>query len=555
MKKFLIFLSTILFVLFFYSCKKDKELKQYEFCSVKKIQFPLDSTKYGLPDPVLFDYDTIDGIETLILVINNDRLAFYDISKQIEYHSVPLLKYRQLYNFDYINKDSILLFYENDYSKETQVKESEQKFFFDNENIQLSDYFGNTKICAYKFNEELFPDIKSKSEIIPFWVAATERLTSVGSDFFFPTSSYEYNTLGKDKESSKKYPVFCHYDLKTSEIKVSKSVEYPYTGNLICYDTRFPKIHSCVSANGFPLIRFFYWPEVYEWDYKNDIVKKYKLKSQIFDTIYPLPTVNSAPESLCAMFYDISYDPYNEKYYSDLLINDYFTNEIVRTTIIADKNFKYLSETIGLGLGSMPIFTEKYIIDYFYRNDSIILSYKILKKTDKPLKPYIDSVKTKINKNRIKREKVYNDFKKQYNNKLISILDYYKVRNNESDYVLLTVYEGNGCPPCKQSLKKLISQNNDIFADLPFFLILSGSQMEVENGRYETFENLKFVQDTLAIAEHLGYIEGKYNMLNPRLTIVKDNKVVLDTIYDAFHLESDLIPKLLDNLGLKEKNK
>lgn len=533
----------IAFFIFLFSCNvtKNKEAKRCEFYLIEKIKIPLDSTKSGIPDISLFDYDTIDDVITLILVINKDRLAFYDISKQIEYHSVPLLKNRKLNNFDYINKDSILLYYEKDYYINGSTTS-------DDNILQITDYYGNTKICDYLFTD----DKVDKSEILPFSINYSERFTSVDNKYFFLTHSYDLNSLRQTEEQNQKFPVFCYYDLNSSEVKVSKSLGFPYTGNQIFYNSMFQKIHSCISANGLPLIRFFYSTDVFEWDYKNDVVKKYQIKSQIFDTVYPISTVTSAPESLMAMYSGISYDPYNKKYYSDLFITDFYTAEINLITVICDKNFNYLGETAGLGLSSMPIFTKDYIIDYWFENDSIVLYYKGLRYTDKALKPYIDSVKMELNKNRIKREKLFDDFKKEYKNELISILDYYKVRKNESDYALLSVYERNGYHPSQKSIKNFISQNNDIFADLPFFLILSGNQIDVK--RYESIENIKLVQDTLAIVEHLGFIEGKNKMLRPRLTIVKDNKIVLDTIFDSYDTESDLLPKLPDNLGFKEKN-
>src|SRR5574344_2179986 len=130
----------IAFFIFLFSCNvtKNKEAKRCEFYLIEKIKIPLDSTKSGIPDISLFDYDTIDDVITLILVINKDRLAFYDISKQIEYHSVPLLKNRKLNNFDYINKDSILLYYEKDYYINGSTTS-------DNNILQITDYYGNTK--------------------------------------------------------------------------------------------------------------------------------------------------------------------------------------------------------------------------------------------------------------------------------------------------------------------------------------------------------------------------------------------------------------------------
>lgn len=513
----------------------------------------MDSTKTGEPEPVGFDYDTIDGRETLIVMIDGNRLAFYDVAKQQEYHSVPLLKTRRILMFDYINKDSILVFYENQCLENSYSEEGET--ILDTENLQLLNYWGESKICTYNFDKNDFSDSLQQTDIIPFQLRYNTRIPSVKEKYFFTTNYSERNILGASEEESHIYPVFCYYDLLSKKVKISKSVKFPYFGDSIFYDTRLPKIRYCLSSNNLPLIRFFYSSDVFEWDYNKDIVKRHSIKSRIFDTIYSLATAQTAPEALAAMYSDIYYDPYNERYYSALMITDYFIGTIRVMAAAYDKDFNYLGEILesNYGLANMPIFTEKYIIDYFYSNDSIFLYYSTLNKTDKALQPYIDSVKNEINKSYSKGEYAYKRFKGS-KNPLISFLQSTKVKKkNEKDYVLLTIYESGACPYCKDLVKQIISQNNDVFAGLPFYLILSGSKDRVLAGSYETFEKLKFIQDTAGIAEQLAYKEGKYSMLNPRLTVVKDNKIVFDTIYDAFHIESDLIPELIKSLNLKRK--
>ena len=47
--------------------------------------------------------------------------------------------------------------------------------------------------------------------------------------------------------------------------------------------------------------------------------------------------------------------------------------------------------------------------------------------------------------------------------------------------------------------------------------------------------------------------EGKFNTLDPRLTIIKNGKVVLDSIYDWRQIQSHLIPTMMKNLGIEVK--
>jgi len=120
--KNLVFILIAFSLFFVLSCSKksankvqNEDLKVYQIEDVKLVSFPLDSTKNGKPLDAemffnrVFDYCYIDNIETLIIPINRDRLAFYDINSQKEYHSIEILKDRDILNFSFVNKDSIFV--------------------------------------------------------------------------------------------------------------------------------------------------------------------------------------------------------------------------------------------------------------------------------------------------------------------------------------------------------------------------------------------------------------------------------------------------------------
>jgi hypothetical protein len=71
---------------------------------------------------------------------------------------------------------------------------------------------------------------------------------------------------------------------------------------------------------------------------------------------------------------------------------------------LADKDFNYLGEMLNPNLGGNFEFYEDNIISYYYSNDSIHVSYQTLKKTDKPLQPYLDSIKGVLD-NQIEKNK------------------------------------------------------------------------------------------------------------------------------------------------------
>jgi len=107
MKKFIYI--TIFGIFTLISCSKKEDLKVYDVIKERELIFPIDKPENGnlklfFEQNSLFDYAIIDGIETLIIPININRLAFYDLATQKEYHSVPLLPNRTIRNFSYINK-------------------------------------------------------------------------------------------------------------------------------------------------------------------------------------------------------------------------------------------------------------------------------------------------------------------------------------------------------------------------------------------------------------------------------------------------------------------
>jgi hypothetical protein len=59
------------------------------------------------------------------------------------------------------------------------------------------------------------------------------------------------------------------------------------------------------------------------------------------------------------------------------------------------------------------------------------------------------------------------------------------------------------------------------------------------------------LKDTLGSIKYFTIKENKFSTLAPRLTVVKNNKIILDTNYDWLHIQSDLIPTLLENLDIK----
>lgn len=162
--KNLVFILIAFSLFFVLSCSnksankvQNEDLKVYQIEDVKLVSFPLDSTKNGKPLDAemffnrVFDYCYIDNIETLIIPINRDRLAFYDINSQKEYHSIEILNDRDILNFSFVNKDSIFVFYEiNEFNNDKNEPVC----------IHLVNYNGEGKVCEYNIDTLILKTIQ-----------------------------------------------------------------------------------------------------------------------------------------------------------------------------------------------------------------------------------------------------------------------------------------------------------------------------------------------------------------------------------------------------------
>ncbi len=553
--KNLVFILIAFSLFFILSCSnksankvQNEDLKVYQIEDVKLVSFPLDSTKNGKPLDAemffnrVFDYCYIDNIETLIIPINRDRLAFYDINSQKEYHSIKIAKNRDIINFSFVNKDSIFVFYDIDilnYDRYEPVY------------MHLIDYDGNGKVCEYYLDTLNFED---NSDLrLPFITETNLQPTITSGNVFFMTQTSGSENIGSNEYLKKHFPLFAYYNSNTKNIKFSKSIEFPHIKENVFYNTYFRKIRYCLSSNNLPLLRFFYSSTLYEWDYINDKVSSHTLNSKVIDSIKPLPNENSLPQSLEAVYGSILYDKYNEMYYSFVHLNEVVYGNYYTLLILADKDFNYLGEMLNPNLGGNFEFYEDNIISYYYSNDSIHVSYQTLKKTDKPLQPYLDSIKGVLDNQIEKIKSNMPRIDKSGNENILHAYIKSKFPNIEKDYVLLTLYANGSCPSCLINIKQTLNQNYEVLADLPFYLIYSGTTSEIEQEifNYENLEKIKIVKDSLGIVKNMSMIENKFSSLDPRVTVIENNVVIIDTVYNWLN-QSKIIPTIMENLGLKQ---
>ena len=156
MKKGILIIIGLLFLL---SCEQHQIKKESVFQLKKKKTIHLPLANPSKSYVASFQYTVIDGIETMIVYLIDKKLTFYDLKKKKIYHTIDL-SWKMLRSFNYLNKDSILLLYYNQYN---------ENGYIDSNLFILKDYNGTT-IKQYHFNNpavwKKFNTVKKKKPFI-----------------------------------------------------------------------------------------------------------------------------------------------------------------------------------------------------------------------------------------------------------------------------------------------------------------------------------------------------------------------------------------------------
>jgi hypothetical protein len=134
------------------------------------------------------------------------------------------------------------------------------------------------------------------------------------------------------------------------------------------------------------------------------------------------------------------------------------------------------------------------------------------------------------------------------------VVDFLKIKKDvkESSYTVLTVYD-SGCLGCNNFILSDLENSQKEYEESPFYLIVSAAtadQIDRFLSDYKKIRNFtNVVIDSTGIINKMTKIN---DLKNPRLTIVRENKVILDSVYDSFHIASDLYTAMRESLNLKD---
>lgn len=558
--KYIILIFSLIVLLVSYN-KKGKTESKTEFKTNKKIVFEKQkSIELPLMDSVFFtpyggyDYKIIDGVKTFIVYrYDVDKIVFYDLDKRKIYNEIKL-RNNYLYSFKYLNKDSIFLFY---------VNQLDPNNYVDSTQLQLVDFKGKIKENFVYNNKNIWKrdnlPLNEDSAFYPSLLGSNLNIFNNENVFLLLDRQNEYN-IGTGNFFKNKSPIVAYYNIKSKKLIESKKIWYPYIKEGNYYPSDFNIINCGISSDNLPLIRFFYSSALYKWDYKNDVVYKYELKSRLVDSIPPLDyETRSSANNVEAMYASISYDKYNEIYYSVV----YFSQEIYGnywwSLIISDKNFNYIGEILKPKINSfMPVFTKDYLITaYSSKKGFFNVDFYKIKFEDVNYDDYINSFKQFLKNKKDSINKLVCDITGVDNSSInkapiINYLNKY-MKIKDKKYAVVSIYTNQGCPSCKDKVTQFISENAYTLNKVPLYLNIVSDNYNGAREYIKTKGILKF--NNIYIDTTNTYVLfDNFGNKNPRLTLVSENKIISDTIYNPKDINEKLIPRILSHTGLSKND-
>ena len=476
-------------------------------------------------------------------------LYVYDIQKDTIAYKIPL-KFG-LRDFNVFNKDSILLLNNSDNNDST---------------LMVINSKGEIKKVFPLHYPNLISSQYPDSILIPQQnqIYVTSNMILADNKIFLAFYYYYYGLKGYQKH----YPIIGYYDLKKDTLIVNNDIWYPELkeGKYFKEELYSPGI--ILNNKGNIIISFQYTPTFYEWDFKRNILKTHCVASQFVDTI-------KYSKSLFANYDDYRLE-YN--YTSFYCLFDYSTDHNLyhRGVVLEDKN-KAKSLFLSIIIDS----AYQYKGETFYEDNihtGIIykdLSYEVFIKNGRLKLIFFKNTYKPYNKNNIKK-KIDDEYARQFEEKkkeVCTIVENYNINyqyqpndiikylrkkhNIKDSSFVVTILNNSGCPPCNDYVLTFIQMNQATLFTMekPLYVMYANENstaLEIEG----IFNEYNITDRSHTICENSKIFKNfnphPYN--NPRLVLVRNNKVIFDEIYFPDKLD-ELALKILEYYGLEPTNK
>ncbi len=540
-----------------------------------KFAFVVDSIYFPLPDSSFKDkhikvgqFIKLDGEEYFVALLANYHsspygIYFYHVKDRRLTHVIKTTSFAKrnfmVNSFYMFSKDSILLLL-GSYNNRPFIKDTF---------IVLVDYNGNLKkaypnnysyatkkqwgentlsYMAYNFYKHGYPNIYNYKLFFTMYPAYRSSPLA-GTDLFF----------------EKKLPLFGYYDLLEDSIVMSpywfpelkKGNYYPTSG--LYFNTNIT-----MNNKNNPVVSFHYSSSVYEWNIKTNTFLPYRLASSYVDSILPdIDTSSNQFSDSAACYWGFYYDKLTGVYVRDLRFPSFLYGRFKHMLVFADKSFNYLGEVpntyefINRKIIFAPDMSMAGWEPVPFNQSEYSDSFKLVKKIYN-----FHAIDTNRLRNMIASEKA--KYKKRMNKSICDVFDgepnvnysktklkkYLKNLCNigDSSYALF-VLSSKGCPDCNHEVLRFLSINRlVIFKKTATYVLLVDEKNGIENffTDYPFLKNNKHVFiDTLNIYKKVNPYKNRF-MYNPRLILMRNNKIVCDSIYPPDEITDGLLTKYLN---------
>ncbi|NSW45911.1 MAG: hypothetical protein HPY79_08880 [Bacteroidales bacterium] len=476
--------------------------------------------------------------QLLVKFYEIDTLYLFDLKSKNLINKIPLNHSFNFDGFNYINKDSILIFSSgvDKYYYDTAIividinGKIKYSFGLNHKNIISSSYFNLSHLDEQTYFNQLFPYFISENPCI-------------NSKVYF-VLNIDHNKFLSEPTT----PVLGYYDFNKKKTIVYNDISYPVEKKIKVFN--YPENITKTSLSLIPekneiWLSFSFSPIVYkinpETDEKQNInfACKWIDASSVFDK-------NATPEYNSFIYGRIFYIKSLNKYirYISRRINDEFFYSIVTY----DDKYNYIGEEF---IDENKFFRFQAHDIYFnaeIENDSFIVKQlcpiekkfnlkefnRKLSKMPKPINK-IETCNATQNTNK-KQQNIQNYFK-------------HKIENIQPSFAALILHE-YGCSSCNEYFLKFLSLNNFLLLkkECPLYLVYITKKFELYKNQLNKQKIPKFSIDNPNA--YNAYHPYKY--FNPRLVLVKNNKIVSDTIYMPDNLDL-LIERLLKFYNFEAK--
>ncbi len=510
-------LSVILLIPFvlFSSCRtaqiKEHQLKELSFEHVRDIEIinpPFMKSGFAITS-----YHKTASAESLWLSTNKGNLFGYDLKTGKEIGKITLND-AKLMSFNYKSEDSIFVFYNAGHNPE---------------------YRHDSVLLRINAKGDILQDYSFKATPALCCEREMNRATQYYSYLRFQEVKVEDNNLfvlfGKlnSANNTNNAPISGHFDITTGQYYEHKGVDYPFY-EAKHYPNSYSSVHIELTPEGNALYGFAYTPSILEYDLKLKTTILHPVQSVLADTVYPAKQeVKNEFNFAQPKYSHLYYDKYKGQILRFVQQPEKLYGKFFYTVVLMDNKFRTVAEGFFPELLSPSdcFFTEKYLISYNHKktvlskNKLIFSVYRIKLEGSTP-----KVLKRKLKKHEIKKEGGgdYIDFIKEYK---------YNTSPNNNFAIVAIPYD-RSCPTCVAETFKFFGINKEAMKGLGMSLLVSGQRQEqilYEMKEAEILPDSNVIFLDLA-DNYMKYHHKKFDIYNPRLTIVKNGKIVHDKVYN-----------------------